>query len=700
MSSSPCETLIRQVLSSKDYLNHVCLVQNGVIEGLDLDEIRQLNILAAWIELAISVEEYNFEQERIDNTMLDFYSSILFSILVVTHCPVKGEEFSPLSLLDDPPPQLGSTAYVPIIAQVPQREFNFEDDTSTNELGNGYQYYKAGSHLNKPKQKQYDGLQELLKNHKNLERRPISKRNSDHIARITERDINEHQRRIKKREVITRLASVFQPDKFKNRFIDEDLDSGWGSVHQYRPLEDQQSNLFSSLDSTSASVNKRGVVERTKRFLDNEELIGGSNHHRLFESQKEVLRRLFYNKHAHDSPRRVKRDLDHLVSALLSRTERAASVLSPAIDAVDENPSHWRPTLSQTDKPQFVTSKLHRQATSMSFDKTLSNPAERGRSVTSNEDKLSALDNANPRSNEIPQKSQAESMYATSHNSDRNREYLYREDPGHRGSNFDNRNYQGDDYKLSSSPQRGRIIYYADLPEVVHHGPSEDQGFSNNRYRSIDSGDIGPYQTYEPSVSDEFKYPREGRFEDSRYSSAPIAVSTGDRYRYQPRPSYTIIDADRNPPLRRPYIGYQSQPAPPQNYYNDGPGRYNRIPSPYLPASTGRSQYDRPDSYDDGRRYVNGGQYSPRHREAVKPSGTSVGYSAPIIGEDPYRDYNPRQPAPWSMQIGTRLTVKDDGRPMNPRPGRPGRPFYVESQQGRDQYPPRFRRTDDPAASE
>ena len=49
----------------------------------------------------------------------------------------------------------------------------------------------------------------------------------------------------------------------------------------------------------------------------------------------------------------------------------------------------------------------------------------------------------------------------------------------------------------------------------------------------------------------------------------------------------------------------------------------------------------------------------------------------PGVPRDVYRDYNPRQPAPWSVQIGTKLTVKDDGRPM--APGRRST-FYVQSQ--------------------
>jgi hypothetical protein len=71
---------------------------------------------------------------------------------------------------------------------------------------------------------------------------------------------------------------------------------------------------------------------------------------------------------------------------------------------------------------------------------------------------------------------------------------------------------------------------------------------------------------------------------------------------------------------------------------------------------------------------------TPRNQLTVIPSN-------PAVGDERYRDYNPRQPAPWSLQIGTKLTVKDDGRQM-PSPG--GKRFYVQSQQG---YPSRYLRS-------
>ncbi|XP_063218683.1 uncharacterized protein LOC134528941 [Bacillus rossius redtenbacheri] len=189
-----------------------------------------------------------------------------------------------------------------------------------------------------------------------------------------------------------------------------------------------------------------------------------------------------------------------------------------------------------------------------------------------------------------------------------------------------------DDFGAPPPAPRKRIIYYANLPEVTRHGPAY-----------VTRG----YPGYPLDVP---KYQRDGRYD---FAPGPIAVSSGDRFTYVPggRSTYTIVDAD------------------PPGYYDAG--RYGRVPAPYQPLAGGGRGY-----YPEG----------PRYREAVlRPQ---AGY-----GDGPYRDYNPRQPAPWSMQVGARLLVNDDGRPMAPRPGSPGRPFYVESQ--RSAYPQRFARADD-----
>jgi hypothetical protein len=50
--------------------------------------------------------------------------------------------------------------------------------------------------------------------------------------------------------------------------------------------------------------------------------------------------------------------------------------------------------------------------------------------------------------------------------------------------------------------------------------------------------------------------------------------------------------------------------------------------------------------------------------------------------DDPYRNYNPRQPAPWSVQVGTSLSVRDDDAR-----GAASRRFYVHSQRDEPRWP-------------
>lgn len=50
--------------------------------------------------------------------------------------------------------------------------------------------------------------------------------------------------------------------------------------------------------------------------------------------------------------------------------------------------------------------------------------------------------------------------------------------------------------------------------------------------------------------------------------------------------------------------------------------------------------------------------------------------------DDPYRNYNPRQPAPWSVQVGTSLSVRDDDAR-----GAASRRFYVQSQRDEPRWP-------------
>lgn len=194
-----------------------------------------------------------------------------------------------------------------------------------------------------------------------------------------------------------------------------------------------------------------------------------------------------------------------------------------------------------------------------------------------------------------------------------------------------------------------RIVYYADLP------------------------DVGP------------KYTRQSRYEGPERRDLP--------YGRAPAPSYTIIDAEldgdrKHLPTTRG-VEYSQAPLP--------DSRYNRIPAPYqpeyrrLPEADFRYQpsepnYRRPPQKDYRRPLLQSNpETQPRRPESVgdeRRLQQSGELYQRLPEDDPYHDYNPRQPAPWSMQIGARLTVKDDGR----RPSAAGRRFYVQSQEPGTHY--------------
>lgn len=323
------------------------------------------------------------------------------------------------------------------------------------------------------------------------------------------------------------------------------------------------------------------------------------------------------------------------------REKRGTS--SPAVDAVDENPTQWR--RFDNTKPQFVTSRTQQATGTRTYYSGV--PQHRaGHTVDEN-------DMHNMRYNEIPTKQRDQSRYT----SDYVREPV--------------------DYRHEGEPPR-RIIYYADLPEVTRSRPADVD------YRYDDRYDYG--RSYN-------KYPRESRYEDN-----PIGPPSGREgpYRYrQPTNggnSYSIIDAERRPP--------QSAWPPPsfQQYRDpDGLSRYNRIPAPYQqPLAGERYAYDQrrgpppPPPADGQNAALHPSRYNPYGRTGNTPRNQlTVVPSNPAVSDERYRDYNPRQPAPWSLQIGTKLTVKDDGRQM-PSPG--GKRFYVQSQQG---YPSRYLRSED-----
>ncbi|XP_068082230.1 uncharacterized protein [Anabrus simplex] len=320
---------------------------------------------------------------------------------------------------------------------------------------------------------------------------------------------------------------------------------------------------------------------------------------------------------------------------LLLRNKRTSS---PAVDSVDENPSHWRP--QNLPNAQFITKRGPVESTSDPL---------RTYSDRSNVNPSTNADIASYRSNEIPLSERDRSGYLEE---PRRYEYPIRDSD----NTYRPREGRLEDYDRRLAPRR--IIYYANLPEVVRQGDPRDV------YRSTTGTEYGRYDFGRSSS----KFPRESRFDDPVVRSPSLGVARDDRYRDRYRPtstptSYTIIDAERVParsPVRAPY---------PQRPYQDidSQTRYNRIPAPYQPNQPGGTTYE---------------QF--RKPNSVPPR--TIGNPAP----EPYRDYNPHQPAHWSMQVGTSLTVKDDGRPYNS-----GRRFYVHSQEQQPYSPARYPRVED-----
>jgi hypothetical protein len=332
-----------------------------------------------------------------------------------------------------------------------------------------------------------------------------------------------------------------------------------------------------------------------------------------------------------------------------SRVKRE-SAASPALDDVDENPTHWR--RFDNPKHQFVTSRT--QPTTGIRNYYTGVPQHRaGHTADEN-------DVRNTRYNEIP---------------------IQQREP----SRYPNANVRGPVAYRQEGEAPRRIIYYANLPEITRGRPADDADYRRDR-----TG-YGDRYAYDTSYN---KYPRESRYEGSHIRPPP---GRDDPYLYRQSGnggnSYAIIDAERPPP--------QNAWPPPQQYAyldHDAASRYNRIPAPYQqPQAGGRQAYDQrrgplppPPPVDGPNAALLPSRYNPYGRTGSVPRNQlTVTPSNPALGDEPYRDYNPRQPAPWSMQIGTKLTVKDDGRQM-PSPG--GKRFYVQSQQ---QYPSRFLRSED-----
>ncbi|XP_034230091.1 extensin-like [Thrips palmi] len=222
-----------------------------------------------------------------------------------------------------------------------------------------------------------------------------------------------------------------------------------------------------------------------------------------------------------------------------------------------------------------------------------------------------------------------------------------------------------------------RIIYYASLPDPVpqpnlqqyqpQHLPLPQQLPGSSRV---------PHEYRGPPYDVNGAYSS-----DARYPPPP-----GDNpYRY------TIIDAEPPGPVLGGYrsnaLPYRDRlpgagPAPaayPQPY-RINPPLQAAPPSPTPdagPQAASPIQYTQYDYNGIGARTATASALLDSKQGLPLPPG-------PPLSDDPYRGFNPRQPAPWSMQVGTRLTVKDDGYGGGSAGGGlppAARRFYVTSQQ-------------------
>ncbi|KAJ1522112.1 hypothetical protein ONE63_002423 [Megalurothrips usitatus] len=232
-----------------------------------------------------------------------------------------------------------------------------------------------------------------------------------------------------------------------------------------------------------------------------------------------------------------------------------------------------------------------------------------------------------------------------------------------------------------------RIIYYASLPDPAP-APQLQQ-----LQQPYPLSPVAPL----PPLPGSARVPHE-------YRGPPYdvngAYSSDGRYPPPPGPGsirYTIIDAE---PPGPPLGAYRSNGLPTGLPYRDRlpgaspapaaypqPYRINPPPPPPPspttdagPQAASPIQYTQYDYNGIGARTAT----SSALVDAKQGLGPGAGLPPGLpLSDDPYRGFNPRQPAPWSMQVGTRLTVKDDGYGNASPGGLPpaARRFYVTSQQ-------------------
>lgn len=203
------------------------------------------------------------------------------------------------------------------------------------------------------------------------------------------------------------------------------------------------------------------------------------------------------------------------------------------------------------------------------------------------------------------------------------------------------------------------------------------------------SRQLAPLQPAVPAVAAAPAPPRSLRFTGDFQPSPNVELARD--YRFEPYYRQDLSSYDRNRDRdvydSPRYMDFNRQTLPPRRiiYYDD---LSNRGKAPYWQQQ--QQQQQQPSNYDyrgyqpvrspsigvsQPYRYPDQGRnynYNPNYN-SILSEGTVE--NAPLV-DDPYRSYNPRQPAPWSVQVGTSLTVKDDGR----HSGNAARRYYVQSQ--------------------
>jgi hypothetical protein len=112
---------------------------------------------------------------------------------------------------------------------------------------------------------------------------------------------------------------------------------------------------------------------------------------------------------------------------------------------------------------------------------------------------------------------------------------------------------------------------------------------------------------------------------------------------------------------------------PASNYWGSPSAQYRQLDPQQQPQQHRQAAAFQPQPFYPS-------QYYPQQPQQQQPQQRARYLRDPQ--DDPYRNYNPRQPAPWSVQVGTSLSVRDDDAR-----GAASRRFYVQSQRDEPRWP-------------